>query len=105
MPFVERALIDAMLKHADRADVIVPRLNGYYEPLHAVYRKTCLKAVEDALARGKKKMISFFPQVSVHPIEEAELAVLDPGNLSTFNVNTPRDLHTAEEILKKSKAV
>jgi molybdopterin-guanine dinucleotide biosynthesis protein A len=64
-----------------------------------VYRRSCLAAVEAALARGDSRMISFFPEVHLLPIEEGELAVRDPEGRSFFNVNTPDDLVRAEHLL------
>ncbi len=99
MPFVCRPLLESMLRLADSADVVIPRWNGEYEPLHAVYRRACLPAVEQALARGDRRMISFFPAVQVRIVEQAEIAEIDPQGLGFFNVNTPEDLRQAEQIL------
>ena len=43
MPYVEPSLVVFLLSHEERADVIVPVVSGYYEPLCAVYQKTCLE--------------------------------------------------------------
>jgi molybdenum cofactor guanylyltransferase len=100
MPFVQRRLIEAMLELTAFGDVIIPMIESFYEPLHAVYSKNCLPAVGKALANGEKRMISFFPEVSVHPIDRDLLSQLDPRGISTFNVNTPKELQTAEMILE-----
>lgn len=99
LPFVCRPLLESMLRLVDSADVVVPRWGEEYEPLHAVYRKSCLRAVEQAMARGERRMISFFPAVRLRVVEQAELVEFDPQGLSFFNVNTPEDLRQAERIL------
>lgn len=99
MPFLSRPLLEFLLAQAGRAQVIVPRRGGEYEPLHAVYARSCLPAVEAALAAGERRMVAFYPQVSVLAVEEGVLARHDPRGLSFFNVNTPQDLEQAERLL------
>ena len=65
MPFVSHLLLGRLLALATEADVIVPCWKGEYEPLLAVYSKACLPAVETALEAGKRRMISFYPEVRV----------------------------------------
>ena len=99
-PFVSRELLEHLLSRAHAADAIVPKHSDKYEPLQAVYnRAICLPAVEAALVSGERRMISFYPQVHVLPIEEPILGELDPSGLSFFNVNTAEDLERAEQLL------
>jgi molybdenum cofactor guanylyltransferase len=104
MPFLEPSLLRHLLSRAGEADVVIPRRNGEFEPLHAVYRRSCLTALEAALARGEARMISFFPDVRLLPIDQAELASYDPEGLSFFNVNTPDDLIRAERHLRAASS-
>jgi molybdopterin-guanine dinucleotide biosynthesis protein A len=100
MPFIRRPLLEHILSLAHHADVIVPQVQGYYEPLQALYhRQNCLPAVEAALAEGEQRVVSFFPRVKIHPIREEIVAKLDPQGLSFYNINNPQDLTRAEEIL------
>jgi len=99
MPFVSRPLLEHLLQLAETADLVVPRRGGEYEPLHAVYSKGCLPALEAALQQGERRMISFFPSLNLRTVEQEEIDRLDPEGLSFFNVNTPEDLRKAERIL------
>lgn len=100
MPFIQRPLLERLIALAPRADVVVPRIEGHYEPLLAVYaRARCLAAVQQAIEAGERRMISFFPQVEVLALDEGELHVFDPDGTSFFNINTPEDLRRAEEML------
>jgi molybdopterin-guanine dinucleotide biosynthesis protein A len=101
MPFVSHLVLGRLLALATEADVIVPRWKGEYEPLLAVYSKACLPAVEKALEAGKRRMISFYPEVRVRVVEESEISGIDPLGLSFFNINTPEDLAQAEERLRE----
>jgi len=95
MPFLNLDLLRHLISLAEEADVVVPRWADV-EPLHAVYRPaTCLGPVERALAHGKRRIISFYPKVSVRYVEQAEITRFDPQGLSFFNVNTLEDWERA----------
>lgn len=98
LPFVSRPLVEHLWSRSGEADVIVPRRGGEFEPLHAVYARSVLPAVEAALEAGKARMISFFPDVQVLAIEQEELALHDPKGMSFLNVNTPQELIEAEAL-------
>jgi molybdopterin-guanine dinucleotide biosynthesis protein A len=102
MPFVQRKLLEHLLQLADEADVVIPRRQSMYEPLHAIYdRAACLPPLEEALAAGEKRMTNLYPKVRVLTVEEAALSRLDPDNLSFFNVNSMADLEQAERLIDK----
>jgi molybdopterin-guanine dinucleotide biosynthesis protein A len=101
MPFVNPAILaDACDQlHSKQADVVVPHTENGYEPLHAVYRReTCLPAIRAALEAGERRLISWFPSVNVIPIAKDDLIKYDPYRIAFWNVNTPEDLHQAEEL-------
>lgn len=99
LPFVCLPLLEHMLGLAPEADAVVPRWHGEFEPLHAVYRRTCLPAIERSLDEGRRRMISFLPAVRLTVVEDDQVAAYDPQGLTFFNVNTPDDLRAAERIL------
>jgi molybdopterin-guanine dinucleotide biosynthesis protein A len=70
----------------------------------AIYSKACIPAVEQSIAAGQRRMISFFPQIELMTVDEQTLAQLDPKGLSFFNVNTPQDLQRAEHLLAQQSA-
>jgi molybdopterin-guanine dinucleotide biosynthesis protein A len=99
MPFVEPGLLRHMLELAPGAQVVIPQRGEYFEPLQAVYHRSCLPAVERALQAGELRMVSFFHEVRVLSVEGEMLDNLDPRRLSFFNINTPHDLSKAEALL------
>lgn len=64
-------------------------------PLHAVYSKACLPAMERRLRDGDLRLVSLFDQLRVRIVTPAEVDTLDPRHRSFFNVNTPEDLQHA----------
>ncbi|MBI2864258.1 MAG: molybdenum cofactor guanylyltransferase [Chloroflexi bacterium] len=98
MPFLNVGLLKFMVRSSEGFDVTIPRFQGYCEPLHAVYGKSCLPAIETMLAKGNLKILSFFPYVRVRYLEEAEIDRFDPDRLSFFNINTEEDVRRANAI-------
>jgi molybdopterin-guanine dinucleotide biosynthesis protein A len=95
MPFLDSAVWRILLEGAAEADVVVPRVRGELETLHAVYSKACLPGMERALAEGRLRVISFFGEVRVREIAESELRAVDPELRSFTNLNTPDELAAA----------
>lgn len=97
MPFVDHSLVTAMVGHCGDEDAIVPRVHiagldeSQPEPLHAAYRKSCLPAIEAALSKGRRRMVSFLDDVRVCYVEDAMLRQLDPELHSLQNINTPEE--------------
>ena len=105
MPFVSRALFQALLDRLQTADadVVIPRTEDYLEPMHAVYRRgPVLAAIQAALARGERRMISYFTDVRVREVSHDEWRPLDPAGRAFFNVNTPEDLAEAQRLVAAS---
>ncbi len=98
MPFVVRPLLDFLIGLIPEGDAIVPRLNGEAEPFRALYAQACLGPIRAALDAGKMRVISFFPQVRVRFVDEAELDRYDPQHRSFFNINTPDELEQARRL-------
>lgn len=101
MPFVSRRLFEQLLdlQSSTGADVVIPRMLGLLEPMHAVYRtRTVRHAIEKALERGERRMVSYFQDVQVRQVDELEWRSSDPRGLAFFNVNTPEDLAEARRV-------
>lgn len=97
MPFLKPKVLRAFAAWAEGYDVAILRHNGYFEPLHGAYRRSCLHPIEAAIRAGKRRIVSFFPQVRVRAITLAEVAPLDPQLASFRNLNTPEEWELAKE--------
>lgn len=84
---------------ADRWDAVVPVVGGYEEPLHALYHRRCLAAIEARLEAGQRRVISFMPHVRVRYVQEDELRRYDPDLHSFVNANTPEEWQQALDLL------
>lgn len=92
MPWLVPDLLNYMIQLRNTADVIVPRWDKYPEPLHAIYSRACLPAIEAKLDAQELKITGFFGRVSVRFVEREEIARFDPDGRSFVNLNTPDEL-------------
>jgi molybdopterin-guanine dinucleotide biosynthesis protein A len=91
MPYLNDDLIRALLARRHQADVVIPESGQGLEPLHAVYGRDCLPAMEMMLRSGRRRIISFFPAVRVHTFTSDHVATIDRDYSSFSNINTPAD--------------
>lgn len=98
MPFLNADLLRQLVSLSADFDVVMPRVGGEIEPLHAVYSRACLPAIHEQLEMSQLQIRVFLDKVRVRYVEEAEMETLDPSHLSFFNVNTPDDLRRARDI-------
>ncbi|MDD9955130.1 MAG: molybdenum cofactor guanylyltransferase [Anaerolineaceae bacterium] len=98
MPFLGPALLSHMLALREGGhDVIVPRVAGYPQGLHAVYGQACVAPIRAQIEAGRLKVIGFYDQVRVRYLDEDEWGPLDPTGQALGNVNTPEELAAAQE--------
>jgi molybdopterin-guanine dinucleotide biosynthesis protein A len=101
MPFAGASLLEAAgrLLLGEGMDVVIPKSDEGYEPLHALYRReTCLPAIEAAIDADQWKVIAWFPHVKVRVLTPDEIRQYDPSGLAFWNVNTPEEFSKAETI-------
>lgn len=104
MPFLRPAVARLVIDRAGEADVVIPRIGGQLETLHACYAKACLGPMERRLRAGRLKIVGFFEDVRVLEIPEADVARLaDPGQVF-MNVNTPEELERARALAASIEA-
>lgn len=95
MPFLQPQLLRGLAARAGEADVVIPILEGFPEPLCAVYGQACEPAIRRRIAEGRLKMIGFHEEMRVLRVEEAEWRAWDPEGLSFRNLNTQQDYEWA----------
>ena len=100
MPFINQSLLRYMIEVSDGFDFVLPRINSFFEPLHAIYSKNCVTPIESMIKRGRRIIIELFDYIKVRYIEAEEVDRFDPQHLSFFNINTEEDLKLAREIIR-----
>ena len=103
MPFVNRKLLAHMLEISAGYDAVIPKLEGdMFEPLHAVYSRTCVPAMKERLEIGKLSLNKLIRDLNVRYVERDEYAPFDPRMISFFNINYPEDLERANELAREA---
>jgi molybdopterin-guanine dinucleotide biosynthesis protein A len=103
MPFVDTRVLAFLVASIDGYDAVVPQIPSRstgaaeLEPLHAVYRKSCLPAIEEQLRAGRRRMTAFLASVHAFVAPQEQIAALDPQFRSFANINTPEDLAAARQ--------
>ncbi len=93
-PFVNPDLIDHMISKIKDSDVIVPKWQDRFEPLHAIYSKNCIEVIERQLGKNELKVTNFFQYVKVRVINEKEISRFISSQPFFANINTPQDFYT-----------
>lgn len=101
MPLVNPDVVAHLCALAPGYDVVVPAGEAGYEPLHAVYGRSCLPHVERMVRDNQLRVDSLFPAVRVRRVDADELRPLDPSLGSFMNVNTPDELDAARQALER----
>ena len=98
MPFLRKEAIIHMMGQVHGEDMVIPRTDAGYEPLHAIYRRSCLPHMLRAIDRGRIKITGLLPFLSVKVIEEPALFLNNGVSIFT-NINTEEDLAFAERLV------
>jgi molybdopterin-guanine dinucleotide biosynthesis protein A len=102
MPSLDPQVLAWFLAAADGADLVVLCHDKGVEPLHAVYRKSCLPAIEATIRSGERCAFAFYDQIRVRYVAPEELAALDPELRSFANVNTPAQWREAVRLAQSA---
>lgn len=114
MPFLNLDLLRHMVGLSVSYDAVVPCLDPeppppgtetarirQLHPLCAVYARTCLPAIEKALADDDLRVIAFFSQVRMRYLTLHEIQRFDPDHRCFLNVNTPAELERVRRLLSE----
>jgi molybdenum cofactor guanylyltransferase len=90
VPFVNCVLLRTLLQESHGYDCVVPvTVEGHYEPLFAIYRKSALPGMLHALEEGKRRVIAAFPHCRVKAVAFSGLDGIENINtMSDYNMLT-----------------
>jgi molybdenum cofactor guanylyltransferase len=98
LPFIRKETIICMMDQTRGKDIVIPRTDAGYEPLHAVYNRSCLSHILRAIDRNRIKITDLLPYLSVNVVKEP--ALFSNNGVSIFtNINTEEDLALAERLI------
>ncbi len=92
MPYLNSEFINYMISLPEDYDVIIPRVGSYYEPLHAIYKKTCLPFIQESINNKEYQIYQFFDKVNIRKVADEEIEFYEDP-LSIFrNINYIEDI-------------
>ena len=102
MPFLDQAVISQFTSRRTTADIVMAKLAARLHPMHALYGKGCLPAMEQMILARQLKVQEMVSHASlrVRYVTEADLLTIDPSGRSFRNVNTPADLEVARSLAR-----
>lgn len=104
-PLLKPAVVRLLLDRIEAGvDAVVPVINGFYEPLCAVYSKACLAPIEAQFRSDNYKIRQFFSKVRLKTVSEEQLRTVDPGLHSFMNVNTPEEFARLKALIRRERS-
>ena len=89
--FASTPLISHLVSLSVDCDVVVPRWDGRFQPLLAVYRASVAPLLAAQLANGEMRPVHLFDKVRTRVVDEEEVRRFDADGSSFFNMNSPDD--------------
>jgi molybdenum cofactor guanylyltransferase len=99
MPLLNLELIAYMSRFAAVYDAVVPKIDNYFQPLHAFYNRTCIGVIEEQVRKGCYKVTDLYSELKIRFISAAEIARFDPEQESFININTWPDYDRTLKVL------
>ncbi len=94
MPFLSPALMTQMCAHAGDYDACVPISGQGIEPLHALYRRSCIDQLEAGIKSGRKSLLAFLQHVRVKYLSVFDCQDRADSARLFCNLNYPQDYQT-----------
>ena len=91
LPFPCAAVLRHLCSLKEGYDAVVPSTRYGYEPLFALYSKSCLAPIKALLDRGEFCAYAYYPEIRVRYVPPEELAPFDPDGRAFLNLNTPEE--------------
>jgi molybdenum cofactor guanylyltransferase len=95
VPFLKPAFIRRMIELIREHQVCVPRVDGLFHPLAAVYRVDIQAVLERLLAQNRLRASDLIQSLKARIVEPGELIDIDPNLESLRNINTLEEYQEA----------
>ena len=91
LAFPSREILHYLCSLRDGFDAVVPNTVHGFEPLFALYAKSCLGSMRALLESGNFCAYAYYPQIRVRYVQDEEIAHFNRDGRSFVNVNTPEE--------------
>jgi molybdopterin-guanine dinucleotide biosynthesis protein A len=92
MPFLNKEIITGQINEFNNGtcDILIPKIDQFIEPLHAIYGKSVLEDIDRFLFEGKSKAVRDF--LFEMNVEYLQIPKTEASNLAFTNINSPSDI-------------
>ncbi len=91
MPFVSTDAFALLLEKQKGFDAAVPFDGKNFEPLLAVYGRSCLPAIDKVLSQNRRSILNVYPYININRVDyDGDGAILNKHIL--HNINYPGDI-------------
>jgi len=97
MPFLSTEAFKYMINEATGEDVIIPKTNLGFEPLHAIYNRSCIAHFLRLIGQNRLKVAGVLPFVSVKELGEQPCFLRNGSSVFT-NINAMKDLSMVKAV-------
>lgn len=98
MPFLREEGMLYLIERSAGEDILIPMMEKGVEPLHAIYKRSCLPYILRNIERGIFSISALFPYLSVRVFRDDKVFLWNGISVFT-NVNTKEDLEFARRIV------
>ncbi len=98
LPLVTAESIEFLFAELNHFDAVIPRFEGFPQPLAAVYANAALEPIENILHSGNHRLLSCIEGLETRWVEVRQLSSIDPNLGLLRNVNTPEAYREALQI-------
>jgi len=97
MPFIHENTIRYMVDAINGEDIIIPKTGKGYEPLHALYNRSCISHILTSIERNHLNIRGIFPALTVKALNDHP-SFYNNGHSVFMNINTTEDLEILREM-------
>ncbi len=99
-PLLNKQLLNYYCEIANDYDAVIPKNNYYYEPLCALYSKSCLNKFKVSIDNGITKVQSLFEELNIRFITENEINLFGKYDIMFKNINTKEEYYNLKNSYK-----
>lgn len=101
MPLINRKVVNYLGSIEEDYEVLIPKINGKYQPLCGIYSKKIGNLIESKIKNSENKLMKFCLETKYKIIENFPNNITSQEVRENFiNVNTPEEYEKLETIIK-----
>ena len=99
MPFISTEFVQCLKSHrTTEAEIVIPRVDGQFYPLCALYRTALWRKAKFLLEKGERRLLALVDVCRVQIVGQEVLVQIDPDLRFLMNINTPQCYQRALEL-------